>query len=77
MEDEGTRPNDVRSIGVFFGPEVTSRFLRRNKLHLVVRSHYIDGVPQSDATQVCCVLRRPPAWTTCLFKLCCEAYENV
>ena len=39
MEDEGTRPNDVRSIGVFFGPGVARRFLRKEDLGLIVRSH--------------------------------------
>eukprot|EP00964_Phaeocystis_antarctica_P137140 scaffold101634_cov33-Phaeocystis_antarctica.AAC.1 len=39
MEDEGTRPNDVRSIGVFFGPGVAHRFLRKEDLGLIVRSH--------------------------------------
>lgn len=39
IEDEGTRPNDVRSIGLFFGPDVASRFLHRSDLGLIVRSH--------------------------------------
>ena len=39
MEDEGTRPNDVRSIGLFFGPSVARRFLRKEDLGLIVRSH--------------------------------------
>ena len=39
MEEEGERPNDVRSIGVFFGPGVARDFLQRSRLHLVVRSH--------------------------------------
>lgn len=39
MEEEGTRPNDVRSIGVFFGADVARGFLQRSELHLIVRSH--------------------------------------
>ena len=39
MEDEGTCANDVRSIGRFFGPGVAGRFLRREALGLIVRSH--------------------------------------
>ena len=39
MEDEGTCANDVRSIGRFFGPDVAGRFLRREALGLIVRSH--------------------------------------
>ena len=50
MEEEGTKPNDVRSIGLFFGPGVARRFLRKSELGLIVRSH----------EQARCAPRSPP-----------------
>lgn len=31
--------NEVRAIGLLFGPDVTQRFLTDNKLRLILRSH--------------------------------------
>lgn len=44
MEGNGVEPSR-RKLGVHFGRNITDRFLRRNNLALIVRSHeYFDGV---------------------------------
>lgn len=36
---EGCIPNALRGAGTYFGPDVTRRFLKRNKMMYIVRSH--------------------------------------
>ena len=36
---EGFLENDARGIGMVFGPDVTSQFLKENNLKLIIRSH--------------------------------------
>ncbi|TGZ60000.1 hypothetical protein CRM22_008783 [Opisthorchis felineus] len=35
----GTRPNDLRGLGCFFGPDVSKSFLQKANLQLLIRSH--------------------------------------
>uniref|UniRef100_A0A336KZ48 Serine/threonine-protein phosphatase with EF-hands n=1 Tax=Culicoides sonorensis TaxID=179676 RepID=A0A336KZ48_CULSO len=37
--NDGCRPNSLRGAGTYFGPDVSNRFLQRNKLQFLVRSH--------------------------------------
>jgi serine/threonine-protein phosphatase with EF-hands len=36
---DGCVPNSLRGAGTYFGPDVTEKFLQRNKLQFLVRSH--------------------------------------
>lgn len=36
---EGCKPNGLRGAGTYFGPDVSQKFLHRNKLMFLVRSH--------------------------------------
>lgn len=37
--ESGLKENDVRGLGLIFGPDITDRFLEANGLELIIRSH--------------------------------------
>lgn len=39
QHNDGCKPNGLRGAGTYFGPDVTHKFLQRNKLMFLVRSH--------------------------------------
>ena len=39
IEENGMRKNTSREVGIYFGPDITQAFCRRNNLEYIVRSH--------------------------------------
>ena len=39
IEENGMRKNTKREVGIYFGPDITQAFCRKNNLEYIVRSH--------------------------------------